>query len=688
MSITEAQFASVLIKGVPTPLNYLIPNTQICEVGNEVQITIGKRTVTGWVVDIKPISEAIIHKSKQQKLFDNNHDLKTILSASNGFLKEQLPLFEWISNYYGCELISVIETAIPKRLKTKQRKQKEHKAIFTYEKPARLSTHQVAAIEASIGSVKKAEFQATLLYGVTGSGKTEVYLSAIESCLEEQGAALVIIPEIALSPQFVDRFISRLNIPIAVLHSEVGPSTRWRAWENLMSGKIKVALGARSAVFAPIPNLKLIIVDEEHESSYKQSDGLRYHARDVAVMRAKFSSCPIILGSATPSFESLANVRDKKYKLLELPERATSCPLPQIEIVNLREIRSKDMPSENISPQLKSALANALKNKEQAVILYNRRGFASYVQCDTCQEVLSCPGCSLPLTFHQTRNKLLCHMCDYSQTLPEKCPSCWNKEVVRIEDQNSNHGNLFHRGSGTEKVVDEISLLFPEAKIIRMDRDTVGKKDSYREILSAMKNKHADILVGTQMIAKGHDLPGVTLVGIVDADVGLHMPDFRSSERAYQLITQASGRAGRGDQVGSVILQTREPKHPTIVAAVTGRFKAFARYEIDNRAKLGYPPEGKLLRLIISSPNRTSAIDASTQLKEYLSHPSHGLSVLGPAACFYERIRNRYRWHIILKSASSRDLSLIAKKLSAWKRTIKDKNELRLAIDIDPVDML
>ena len=569
----------------------------------------------------------------------------------------------------------------------------------------KLSDEQGNAVKKVTESINSQVFSPFLLYGVTGSGKTEVYIRTAREALSAGGAVLLILPEISLTPQIVDQFVSRLDQPIALLHGQVGTTARWNAWEKLRKGEIRVAIGARSAIFAPIPNLKLILVDEEHEPSYKQCDGLRYHARDVAVMRAKFSSCAVILGSATPSFESLLNVKRGRYQLLEMPTRISTRPVPKIEAINLNKIRRKDMPSENLSPQLYQAIEETLRNNKQIVILYNRRGFASYLQCETCSEPIRCPHCSVPLTYHKGKNQLLCHYCNLSMIPPQHCPVCRNPETTRIEVNSAGEqlvsdkklekvGLLKQRGAGTEKVVGELASLFPSARIVRMDRDTVGKKDSYREILGKMRSGEADILVGTQMIAKGHDLPGVTLVGIIDADIGLHLPDFRASERVYQLITQAAGRAGRGKDPGRVFIQTRSPEHPTLVATIAARFKAFARYELQYRKELEYPPIGRLLRLIVSSTNRTEANLGADLVAEVVRKTIQKMDedpttkLLGPAPAPYEKLKGRYRWHILVKSNSATIVSQIAAGLNKWKTQNHGFKDFRLTVDVDPGEML
>ena len=753
--------AHVLLPGIGQALTYEIPNKfNNLRIGAQVAVNLGKRTAKGWVVNILSPDETTEAC--------NSHSLKPILEFTQTFCPDNLRLFNWISNYYGCSLFDVIENSIPKvtadqnivfveiaeklneeEIQTRLKRAPLQKKIITYLqetgkavpldelrglsssirtplnaleasslvkltkintahmqkkpsydqvifKPAELTNSQASAIKQISHAVNKNSFAAYLLYGVTGSGKTEVYLQSIQRALELGRSALVIVPEIALTPQIHDIFQSRLQSTVALLHSQVGDSLRWNTWKTILNGDIKVAIGARSAIFAPLKNLGLIIVDEEHENSYKQSEGFRYHARNIAVIRAKIENCPIVLGSATPSFESLHNVQLGRYQLLEMPDRATSRPLPKIEIVDISKLRKKHMASESLSPRLFEEIKHSLENSEQIVILYNRRGFSSYLQCNTCSEVLKCPNCSVSLTFHKTRNLLLCHLCDHRLTPPDKCPDCLNQHSSRVEN-NSNQeeiAKLVHRGGGTEKIFDELKDLFPEAKILRMDRDTVGKKGAYREILSQMKSGEADILVGTQMIAKGHDLPGVTLVGIVDADVGLHLPDFRSSENIFQLITQASGRAGRGEKSGRVIVQTREPNHPTILSIEQGRFKAFARYEMDYRKKLNYPPFTKLLRVIISGPDKPLAQDCSMNVRRLIDswldkiQGGDQAAVLGPAVAPYEKLRGRFRYHLFVKSPSSKLISTVTGSLYDFKKSLPKRANIRISLDVDPMDML
>lgn len=548
------------------------------------------------------------------------------------------------------------------------------------------------------------EFKPIVLFGVTGSGKTEVYIESIRSVIKDGGNALLIVPEIALTPQIVQRFKNRLGISVSILHSRVGTASRWQAWKMILDGKVSLTIGARSAIFAPIKNLSLIIVDEEHEGSFKQSDGLRYHARDLALMKGKLNSCPVVLGSATPSFETLYHISKGNYEMLELKERALKSKIPEISIIDLNDIKKSDMPSENISPQLFEEMSKTLEKGEQIILFYNKRGFSSFLQCKTCGHVLSCPHCSVTMTYYKNKERVSCHYCGENSKAPTLCPRCHDKNVVLIENESTSKrakkiGLLEGKGSGTEKIFEEVSKLFPEVKIARMDRESVTGKDSMEKILQSVHEGESKILIGTQMIAKGHDLPNVTLVGFINADIGLHFPDFRASERVFQLIIQASGRAGRGTIPGKVLLQTLSKDHPTVVAAVNNRFKAFARFELEYRKQLEYPPYSRLARIIISSTNKEDAHSAAFRVSNYIKslknnsenyadNNSSNWKILGPSLAPIEKLRARYRWHILIKSPSPKILSQLASHLNKWKFEQKDIKDFRLIVDIDPVDML
>jgi primosomal protein N' (replication factor Y) len=546
-----------------------------------------------------------------------------------------------------------------------------------------LNEEQLAAVEAIVPAVQNSNFSTFLLQGVTGSGKTEVYLDVIIETLKKGLSALIIVPEIALTPQLTDRFSARLQQPIAVLHSSLKPSDRWQHWANLASGQVRVAIGARSGIFAPMSRLGVIVVDEEHDSSFKQGEGIRYHARDLALVRAKLSSCPVILGSATPSLESYHNALQGKYRHLKLTRQFHSAATSTFELVDLNLIKPWEMPSKNISPALLRGLARTLANGAQAFILYNRRGFASYLQCSSCEQVIGCPHCSVTLTYHRNSNTLLCHQCNFSMIPPLVCLGCGKAAGIEPDAE-----PLFaHRGAGTERVHEELSSLLPNARIAKLDRDSASTMADYIEILKQVREHTVDILVGTQMIAKGHDLPNVTFVGIVDCDVGLHMPDFRAAERGFQLLTQVAGRAGRRSTAGHVVLQTRVPKHPSLAMTVASNFSGFAEQELELRRTLGYPPFQKLLRIIVSAEDRSVGLSHATHLAHRAQSfaESMSLTVLGPAPAPIEKVRGLWRYHILVKAGSGALLQNIMQRL---KREAAASKASRIAFDLDPHDML
>ncbi len=545
-----------------------------------------------------------------------------------------------------------------------------------------LDEAQTEALQKIIQIIKHPKDNAALLHGVTGSGKTEVYIEAIQTLLDEGKSSLVLVPEIALTPQLVDRFFARLGHNVAVLHSGLNERQRWSNWELVRNGTKKVLIGARSALFCPIPNLGLIVVDEEHDSSFKQNEGLRYNARDLSFVKARIDGACVLLGSATPSIETFYKATSGQIKYLPLKSRHKSASQVSIDVIDLTQLKPWEMPSTNISPVLFQILQECLQNKEQAFILYNRRGYSHYVQCEKCETAVSCPNCAITLTFHQNKNLLLCHSCSFSSPVPTFCPNC-SKSKEQIP------GQLSMRGAGTEKTEDEIKRLFPEAEVLRLDRDIASNIHDYQKVLDSMRSGKADFLVGTQMIAKGHDLPNVTVAAVIDCDVGLHMPDFRASERVFQLISQLSGRAGRGAKPGRVILQTRVPKHPSITFTAKHDFEGFAKYEFENRKTWSYPPFGRLLRIIISATDenevKNHAFDINKTIKRYLENNESGVVVLGPTACAIERLRAKFRWHILIKSKNPISLLKIS---SVVRENIKTNSATKITLDMDPQDML
>lgn len=526
-------------------------------------------------------------------------------------------------------------------------------------------------IAAGIGSGKFCTF---LLHGVTGSGKTEVYLNAIEAALAQGRSALLLVPEIALTPAVAGQFHARFGDRVAILHSAFSDSERAGQWRRIRDGGATVVVGTRSGIFAPIRNLGLILVDEEHDSSYKQEETPRYHGRDVAIVRASRAGACVVLGSATPSLESRYNASIGKYTLLEMPERIAQRPLPEVRVVDMRQEFLETRKNSIFSRALIEAIGERLKNNEQAMVLLNRRGFATFVACRSCGERVQCVNCSVTLTWHRRDRRLLCHYCGYAEKVPSVCPKCGSEHVQFL-------------GSGSERVEDELHAEFPEARIARLDRDTVSGKRQFEDILHSFRERSYDILVGTQMIAKGHDIPNVTLVGIVSADVGIGMPDFRAAERTFQILTQVAGRAGRGDLPGLVFLQTINPDHYAIRFAAAQDYAGFFEKELQFRRYMKYPPFAALANLLVRAPKQEDAIRMSGELAQFLEPAKTTMKIMGPAEAPVQRIKSDYRYQILIKSGSRKELNALLVKIrnfavaSRW-------NATALVIDVDPMTLL
>ncbi|MDE2944167.1 MAG: primosomal protein N' [Gemmatimonadota bacterium] len=528
-----------------------------------------------------------------------------------------------------------------------------------------------------------------LLRGVTGSGKTAVYLEVLERQLAVGRSGIFLVPEIALTPQTVQRFRARFGDEVTVLHSGLSDGERFDAWRSLREGRKRIAIGPRSAVFAPVRNLGAIIVDEEHESSYKQSDVPRYHARSVAIMRARLEGCLCVLGSATPALESWENARTGRYRLLELEERVTGHGLPSVALVDLRADagespgqEAEDAPAGGgprvFSERLREAIAARLERGEQTILFLNRRGYASFAECAACGHVWSCGACSVTLTYHRRRRQLVCHHCGSTSPSPSGCGECGGPAPR-------------YAGVGTEQVERRVGELFPEAGIARMDLDTTGSKWAHVEILEAFRRREVDILLGTQMIAKGLDFPEVTLVGVVNADVGLHLPDFRASERTFQLLEQVAGRAGRGEAPGEVLVQTSRPRHYALAAAAEHDYVGFAERELADREEPGYPPHRRLANLVISGKTESRVIDAAEELSEWTRRLIRGrrlvgIEVIGPAPCPIDRLRERWRWHFLIKADRAATLGGVLRFLGEQRG--QPGSGLRLEIDRDPEALL
>jgi primosomal protein N' (replication factor Y) len=520
-----------------------------------------------------------------------------------------------------------------------------------------------------------------LLHGVTGSGKTEVYLQAIAHALEKGKGAIVLVPEISLTPQTVERFKARfssgpLQTLVAVLHSHLSTGERHDEWHKIREGRARIAIGARSAIFAPVDPLGLIIVDEEHEQTYKQEEAPRYHARDVAIMRGQMEGATVLLGSATPSMESFYNRGNGKYSLLELPERADNKKMPVVRIVDMRQTvrRGKIIPI--FSPQLHDAIASRLERSEQVILFLNRRGYSTSLQCPLCGYVAGCPNCSVSLTYHRQDQRLSCHICGHSEGVPAKCPNqaCRNPEIR-------------YAGLGTQKVEETLGKLFPKARTVRMDSDALKRKDDYRRILGDFRTGKIDILLGTQMIAKGLHFPNVTLVGIIYADLTLNQPDFRASERTFQLLTQVSGRAGRGDVEGEVFVQAFTPFHPSIQFARRHDFNGFYEQELEFRKQLKYPPVSRVALLTLKGRNEEKVKFSAEHVRRELDKGLAGfkeLIVAGPAPAPLTRAETYYRYQLMLRTPR---MTRLSRKLAELLLAQVLPEDVTLSVDIDPVDL-
>ena len=545
---------------------------------------------------------------------------------------------------------------------------------YPYKPPPTLNRHQDVAFQAIRTAVEASRFEPFLLQGVTGSGKTEVYLRAIEATLACQRNALLLVPEIALTPAVAGQFYHRFGDRVAILHSAFHDAERAEQWRRIRKGQARVVVGTRSGVFAPVQNLGLIIIDEEHDGSYKQQDTPRYNGRDVAVMRAHNANACVVLGSATPSIETRYNVERGKYTLLQLPERVESRPMPEVELIDMRQEFLETRKQNTFSRRLITAMSEKLEAGEQVMLLHNRRGFSSFVACRSCGERVQCVNCAVTLTFHRRDRRMLCHYCSYAERVPSLCPKCKSEHIYFL-------------GLGSERVEDELHREFPEARIARMDRDTVSGKRHFETILTGFRERAFDILVGTQMIAKGHDIPNVTLVGVISADIGLGMPDFRAAERTFQLLTQVAGRAGRGDLPGQVLIQTINPDHYAIHHAAAQDVQAFYTQELHFRKAMRYPPFSALANILLRSEKQEDALRMSSEVAHLLTPPPENIKVIGPAEAAVPRLKNEFRYQLLIKAKDRRALNTTLQGLRAY--ALQHKwNATALVIDVDPLTLL
>jgi primosomal protein N' (replication factor Y) len=732
----------VFSEGPGGPFDYLVPDRLVnqIELGRRVRAPLGRanRMLTGYCValetrptggrPLKPLADVV--------------DLRSLISAS------MLRLTRWIAEHYLCDWGQVLEAVVPAGVRgqagtrlatvlsltpevvgnldklelpekqaqvlkalaasggpltaadlaraakctqgpisTLRRKglllarterlhqQREPEAAVPRQGDLPLNEDQKAAMQAIVEALSAREQRTILIHGVTGSGKTEVYIQAIEEVVRFGRQAIVLVPEIALTPQTVERFRARFE-HVAVLHSHLSDAERHWQWQQIADGKIQVVVGARSAIFAPVPHLGLVILDEEHETTFKQETTPRYHARDVALERCRTENVPLVLGSATPSLESWRRTQTGEYRLVRMPRRVLGRPLPSVGTIDLRcDVHSKTSRG-SISRQLHTAMHEALRDGGQVILLLNRRGFATHIQCSACGEVVRCPHCEISLTHHRTEEIALCHYCDYQIPAPVVCPKC-------------GFGGIRYSGQGTQRLEAEVRARFPHLRCLRMDTDTMQGPHSHEKALAAFRSGEVRILVGTQMIAKGLDFPNVTLVGVINADTALHLPDFRAAERTFQLVTQVAGRTGRGDRGGRVLVQTYNPEHPAVAAASRHDYGMFAAEELPIRQMLSYPPFSSMIRLVVRGPVEEVASQFAGHLGQRLTAALESLQaqarVLGPAPAPFSKLRGLYRFQIQLQSAEGDKLRQATRLVTA---DLKPPDDVQWIVDVDPVDML
>jgi primosomal protein N' (replication factor Y) len=563
------------------------------------------------------------------------------------------------------DLVEIVEEAVEQAV-PQMKPRSTLESVFTAD--------QKEALRAIRGGVEERRFKVALLHGVTGSGKTAVYLAAMQSVLAAGRGSILLVPEIGLTPGVAADLYNIFGEEIAILHSSLSDAERAEQWHRIRRGEARIAVGTRSAIFAPVRDLALIIVDEEQDHSYKQEETPRYHGRDVAVVRAKALGATVVLGSATPSLESYYNATHGKYALLELPDRVQARPLPEVELVDMREEFQQTGKESVLSRRLIEETTASLDRGEQAMILLNRRGYSAWVMCRACGDTVQCRDCAVAMTFHKRLHRLLCHYCGYQQAVPRVCPKCGSEYVQFM-------------GTGSEKLEDILHAAFPRARIGRMDRDTVRGHDDFERMLSEFQAGDIDLLVGTQMIAKGHDVHGVTLVGVVGADSALGLPDFRAAERTFQLLTQVAGRAGRGEMLGKVVLQTHFPEHYAVQFAARHDYRGFAEKELRFRGWMHYPPFESLANIVVRSDKQEEALRYSGLLGRWFEQVRHeGVRVMGPAPAPITRLKRDYRFHFVLKAASRERMNAVLRAMlaAAQQQKIPRSN---LIVDVDAMSL-
>ena len=712
-------------KNVDRIFEYNVPKelTSLMKIGIRVLVPFGRMELEGFVLEIKKEKDT----DKELKDIINVVDSEIVLSS------ELLELGKWMSSDTISTLISCYQVMLPKALKAKngsnvnikfdtyyrinenieiEKLNSSQEKIINYIREKGIALRK-DLLDISIGSLntlikknylieeKKEHYRLEyndkkivmkkltdmqqkcvdivtnnspktyLLYGVTGSGKTETYMEMIDYYLKQGKTSIVLVPEISLTPQMVNRFRERFGDKIAALHSALSDGEKYDEWRRIYRGEASIVIGARSAIFAPLSNIGIIIVDEEHSESYKQSDPApRYHARDIAIKRSLFHKCPVVLGSATPSLETMARAQKGVYGLLELPERVNGRSLPDVEIIDMNQAMKKARG--HFSEKLISEIGNRLEKKEQIILLLNRRGYSSFVTCKNCGYTFKCPNCDISLTYHKSSNTLRCHYCGYGEKVYTECPECGEKSLNNL-------------GVGTQKIEEELKDIYPMARVLRMDYDTTSRKGMHEEMIEAFRNHEYDILLGTQMVAKGLDFSLVTLVGVLNADTSLNIPDFRSSENTYSLLSQVAGRSGRAEKNGYVIIQTFNPDHYAISLTAKQDYLEFFRKEMNIRHELKYPPYYYICNIRISGKNALTLFDEANKIRRSLDRNLDNVIILGPTGGSLFKINNIFRYNIIIKYKKDDKIRDILEKIVDH---YKSKNDVKVDIDFNPSQML
>lgn len=671
-SSNGAQYWQVAVNApLKDPFTYKAPADWNLMPGCSVTVPFGSRNrkATGLLLESVPEPAS------------TEFEIKEILSIEEerpSLSSQQIRWLQWLADYYIHPLGQIQELVFPPLSKKGGRGSKKNNVIpqVALVEPHPLTSEQ----EHVLSQINLNQYNSYLLHGVTGSGKTEVYIEVISKALQQGSTALVLVPEISLTPQLIRRFAERFPNQIAVLHSQLTEREKTEQWWNVVDGERRLLIGARSALFCPLPKLGVIVVDEEHETSFKQEEKLKYNARDAAVVRGQLEGCPVILGSATPSLETWANTLNGKYQKLSMPHRVSNRPLPTVEIVNPQkqeEAKLKNLPYW-LSSELFDHLQRNYQQGLQSALFLNRRGMAPTVQCYDCGFIYMCPNCDISLTLHG-HNHLVCHYCNYHDRNRGHCPQCADGETKAY-------------GLGTEAVEIDLQKLFPDARIMRADRDEIQSREAIEDLVQKMEKHEVDFLVGTQMIAKGLDFKNLTVVGIVLADIAFNIPDFRASERSFQLCTQVSGRAGRHEHPGAVVIQTYKPDHHSLVTAAQHDYVRFVNQELQHRELFKYPPFGKLTAIRLSATREDELLQESQQLTNYLKDliqkfPAlQAAQILGPTPAPLSRIKNRYRYHILLKAPDFKIVHFIGHKAADFMKSHFKKT--KGSIDVDPYTLI